>query len=121
MVAEEDRIPLGRVMLGTAFLLSIIYLFVGVAIEVLRWKLPYRWVVKTSLVLDSLPMQVLELLGLLEPVKESYVSGALSGFWLRVIFGATAVGVIFALAAFVGLLTWTARRAWEARAGRSAG
>lgn len=108
-------------MLGNAFALSILYLIVGVAIEVLRMKFPYRWVLQTSLVLDSLPLRVLGLLGLLEPAKESYLSGELSGFWLRAIFGATAVGVIFAMAAVVGVATWLARRAWEAHAARSLG
>lgn len=108
-------------MLGNAFALSILYLAVGVATEVLRMKLPYRWVLQTSLVLDSLPLRVLQLLGLLEPVKDSYVSGELSGFWLRAIFGATAIGVIFAMAAVVGIATWLARRAWEAHASRSIG
>lgn len=115
MAAQHGELPLGRVMIGNAFILSIAYLAVGVVVEVLRREVPHRWVSRASAVLDSLPVRVLELVGLLNPVREAYVAQELSGFWLRAIFGMTAVAVIFALALVVGVGTWGAQRAWDAR------
>jgi hypothetical protein len=52
---------------------------------------------------------VLTLLGWLEPLREAYLGGRLSEAGLRGAFAATALGVIFVLAAVLGLVTAAVR------------
>lgn len=108
-------------MAGNAFLLSVIYLLVGIAVEIARRVHPSTFVQRLSLSLDSLPARALEMTGAMEPLREAYFSGRISEFGVRVIFGITTVAVIFMLALVVGTLMggvrlFVARRAWR-RAG----
>lgn len=98
-----------RIMSGNAFLLSILYLLVGIGVELLRRYRPSLLILKLSLSLDSLPARALELLRLMEPLREAYFSGRISESALRLIFGATTVGIIFVLAVGVGLIMGTLR------------
>jgi hypothetical protein len=108
--------PLLRIMASNAFLLSILYLVVGLVVEVLRRYRPSRFLMRLSLSLDSLPARALELTGAMRPLSEAYLAGRISEAWIRVIFGATTVVIIFALALVVGmgmgsLRVWLERRA----------
>lgn len=94
-----------QAMLANAVLLSLMYLGIGLVVEVLLRVYPSNGVVTTSLVIDSLPARVLDGLGLLPRLTEAYAYDHLSGFWLRAIFAATTVAIIFALAVVVGLAT----------------
>src|SRR5262249_2126605 len=96
-------------MVGNASLLSVIYLASGAAIEALRRIHPSPGLERASLALDSLPARVLELLGALAPLKGAYLDGRLSEVSLRLIFGATVVAVIFAMAVGIGILMWLGR------------
>lgn len=96
-------------MVGNASLLSVIYLAAGVAIELLRRIHPTPWMERASLALDSLPARVLDLAGVLGPLRESYVYGHISEITLRFIFGATVVAVIFAMAVALGMPMWIVR------------
>jgi hypothetical protein len=103
-------------MVGNAFLLSVIYLVVGIAVELARRFYPTKFVARLSLSLDSLPAQALELTGLMEPLKTAYSNGELPDYQVRLIFGATTIVIIFLLAFAVGLLVGGLRSYIERRA-----
>jgi hypothetical protein len=105
-----NRIPLLRLMMANAAILSAIYLSVGTAIEVIRRFYPMRWAEHASLAMDALPARVLELCGLLTQLRHFYAQGHLSEFWLRFAFGAVAIGVIFFLGVVVGAAMAALRR-----------
>jgi hypothetical protein len=107
--------PLLRVLAGHALLLSAGYLAVGLAVETLRRIYPSRTVLTLSFALDALPARVLGLVGLLEPLREAYLSGRLGEAELRAIFGATALAVIFLLATGLGLGTAALRAGFRRR------
>jgi len=111
---ESPRFPLLRIMLGNALLLSGIYLFLGLVVEVLRRWFPSERVDTFSLTLDSLPGRVLILLRVMPKLRELYLYHSMSNTTLRLIFAVTTVAVIFALALLVGvamyLVAWLAER-----------
>ena len=109
MDGETPSLSLAQMMVGNASLLSVIYLASGAAIEALRRIHPSPGMERASLALDSLPARVLELLGALAPLKGAYLDGRLSELSLRLIFGATVVAVIFAMAVGIGTLMWLGR------------
>jgi hypothetical protein len=98
-----------RIMSGNAFLLSILYLLVGLGVEVARRWRPSSFIMRLSLSLDSLPARVLELVGLMTPLREAYFSGRVTEPVLRLVFGTTTICVIFLLAVSVGLFMGTLR------------
>lgn len=104
MSAEATARPLARLVVGNALTLAVVYLGVGLLVETLRRLYPSRGILTLSFALDALPAQVLSLCGLLDPLRESYLAGRLSEAGLRGIFGATAVAIIFLLAAVLGLV-----------------
>ncbi len=112
MDGETPSLSLSQIMVGNASLLSVIYLASGAAIEALRRIRPSPGMERASLALDSLPARVLELLGVLARLRGAYLDGRLSELSLRLIFGATVVVVIFAMAVGVGILMWLGRWAW---------
>jgi hypothetical protein len=112
---ETPQIPLAKMMIGNATLLSFVYVVLGLAIETVRRLRPIRWVENLAVALDALPARILELLGLLTRIHEWYAFGRLNPFWLRVIFGATTIVLIFAMAVFVGAGMWLMRRALRRR------
>ncbi|WP_163995994.1 hypothetical protein [Pyxidicoccus caerfyrddinensis] len=110
-------------MWGNAFLLSLLYLVLGVGVELALRLYPTRFLQRLSLSLDSLPARALELTGALEPLREAYFSGRITESGVRVVFGVTTVLVIFLLALVVGSLMgglrfFMARRAWRRAGGR---
>ncbi len=121
MQAETSSLSLAQIMVGNASLLSVIYLASGVAIEALRRINPSPWMERASLALDSLPARVLDLAGALGPLRQLYVDGRLSEVSLRLIFGATVVAVIFAMAVGLGILMWIGRWVWARQAAGHAG
>ena len=103
-----ERFPLVQIMLGNSFLLSGIYLSCGLLVECLRRIHPSETVVRTSIALDRLPAGVLEVLGLLGPIREAYLQNNIGEMTLRVVFGLTTVALIFTLAIMVGTGMWVA-------------
>jgi hypothetical protein len=103
MSAESPARPIAQLVALNALTLAAGYLAVGVLVESLRRVYPSRNVLTLSFALDALPAQVLSLLGLLEPMREAYLSGRLNEAWLRAIFAGTALAVIFLLAIVLGL------------------
>ena len=112
------HLPLMRIMSGNAFLLSILYLAVGVGVEAARRLWPSIFLQRLSLSLDSLPARALELVGLMQPLRNAYFSGHMPEYGLRLIFGATTVAIIFLLAVGVGLVMGTLRGFLLRRAAR---
>jgi hypothetical protein len=117
--AGEERFPLLQIMLGNSFLLSGIYLMGGLLVECLRRLHPSEGVIRTTIALDRLPAGVLEVLGLMEPIREAYLHEEIGAGMLRLVFGATTVALIFALALLVGGGMWVAMQVQQRRrAGR---
>ncbi len=112
--------PLLRIMGSNAFLLSIVYLLVGIVVEVARRLYPTRFVQRLSLSLDSLPAKVLDLLGVLEPLRANYLNGQVPDYQVRLIFAGTTIVIIFVLAFVVGMLVGSLRAYVERRAMRKA-
>jgi predicted lipid-binding transport protein (Tim44 family) len=102
-------------MLGNATLLSVVYLIAAVGVEAARRVYSPRWSEKASLAIEALPARALELTGLLGPLRRAFVYGDLSAWVVRLVFGATAVAIIFTMALLVGAGMWCIRRWWESR------
>lgn len=100
-----------RIMSANAFLLSILYLLVGILVEGVRRVWPVGFVRRMSLSLDSLPARALELVGAMQPLRDAYFSGRISEFSVRLVFGITTVLIIFLLAVVVGVFMGTLRGA----------
>lgn len=107
---QIPNVPLFRIMFGNATLLSVVYLALGVVLELLREYYPAKWVQRATLVLDSLPARTLELLGLMEPIRHAYAYDRISTAMLRVIFAGTTIGIIFLMALIVGTGMWLMRQ-----------
>ncbi len=101
---------------SNAFLLSIIYLVVGISVELARRIYPTRFVQRLSLSLDSLPAKALELTGLMEPLRADYLNAKIPDYQVRLIFASTTIVIIFALAFMVGILVGSIRSYVERRA-----
>jgi hypothetical protein len=103
------------IMAGNAFLLSIIYLAVGLVVEVLLRYRPSRFLQRLQLSLDSLPARALEVTGAMGPLSEAYLSRHITESGVRLVFGVTTIVLIFILALVVGLVmgglrVWLERR-----------
>lgn len=118
---SRPEAPLLRIMWGNAFLLSLIYLAVGLVVELAMTRWRTRFLRNLSLSLDSLPARALEMVGALEPLRDAFLDGHISGAAVRAIFGLTTVVVIFLLALGVGTLMGLVRLFMMRRAMRSAG
>ena len=121
--SRPEAAPLLRIMWGNAFLLSLLYLVLGLGVEVALRLYPTRFLQRLSLSLDSLPARALEMAGAMEPLREAYLNGHITEFAVRAVFGVTTVLVIFLLALVVGsimggLRFFVARRAWRRAGGR---
>lgn len=99
---------------SNAFLLSVVYLAFGITVEAGRRFLPAsalgQLATRASLILDALPMRILDAVGALEPLRERYLSGRLPEEALRLAFSLTTIALIFALAVGTGLALAGLRR-----------
>ncbi len=111
-------LPLMRIMSGNAFLLSILYLVVGIGVEAARRLRPSAFILRLSLSLDSLPARALELVGLMQPLREAYFAGQIRESVVRLAFGATTIVIIFLLAVVVGVFMGSLRSLMLRRASR---
>jgi hypothetical protein len=107
------RTPILRIVFQNAFVLSVLYVLLGIGVD-LAWRLrPTHFIFRLSFALDALPAQALALLGLLGPLQQANFRGSLTPAELRWIFAATAIAVIFASALIIGGLMAATRRIWE--------
>jgi len=107
-----------RIMGGNAFLLSVLYLLVGIVVEGARRVWPSIFLQRLSLSLDSLPARALELVGLMHPLREAYFAGEIREFVVRLVFGVTTIVIIFLLAVVVGVFMGSLRSLALRRASR---
>ena len=103
---SNPPVPVFRISLANATLLSGIYLAIASSVELVRRIWNPRWVDRVSLSLEAFPARTLELLGLFEPVRRAWVENKLSSLEVRFIYGFTTVAVIFSLGTLVGLVMW---------------
>jgi hypothetical protein len=108
--------PLLRIMGSNAFLLTIVYLLVGITVELARRLYPSHLVQRLSLSLDSLPARALEFIGVLAPLRADYLNGQIPDYQVRLIFAGTTIVIIFVLAFVVGMLVGSLRGYVERRA-----
>lgn len=119
--------PIVRLVLHNAFVLSVIYLLAGIAVDA-AWRFDVfhghlraeHLVFRLSIGLDALPAQVLHLLGLLGPLQDAYARGSIHELGLRWIFAVTTLAVILVTAAMVGVLMALSRRLWDRKDRRTA-
>lgn len=118
--APNAPVPVFRISLANASLLSGVYLLVAALVELIRRAWNPRWIDRASFSLEAFPARTLELLGLFEPLRKAWVANELSPIQVRLIYGLTTITVIFTLGALVGALMWliakvASRRTPEAR------
>ncbi len=100
------NLPVFRISVHNATLLSALYLAVATVLEGIRRVWNPRWAEKACLAMEAFPARALELIGLLEPIKYAYAWGNISELQVRLIFGGVTVVVIFLLAVLVGSGMW---------------
>lgn len=103
---SQQRVPVFKISLTNATLLSALYLLVASAVELIRRVWNPRWVERVSLSMEAFPARTLELLGLFQPLLDAYRTDALTGTQVRLLYGLTTVIIIFALGMAVGVLMW---------------
>lgn len=99
-------LPVVRISLHNATLLSALYLAAATALEGIRRIWNPRWAEKACLAMEAFPARALDVVGLLDPIKREYAWGNLSQFHVRLMFGAATIVVIFLLALVVGGGMW---------------
>jgi hypothetical protein len=104
----SDRRPLEvfRISLTNASMLSALYLMTAVVVEGVRRTWNPRWAERLSLALEAFPARTLEVLGLLEPLRQAWLSHTVTDLGVRVVYGATTVALIFTLGLTVGAAMW---------------
>lgn len=100
------KIPVFKISLTNASILSALYLGIGVLVELLRKIWNPRWIDQVSLSLEAFPARTLALLGLFEPLRAAWVAGEIDQLGVRFIYGFTTIAVIFTLGMLVGFLMW---------------
>lgn len=100
------RVPVFRISLTNAALLSGAYLAVGAAVEVVRREWSPRWADRLSLALEAFPARMLHFMGVFEPMRDAFVAGRLSVTQVRLAYAVTTVTLIFLLGLAVGGLMW---------------
>ncbi len=115
-----------RIALSNASLLSVLYLALAVVIEALRRLFPDSGFDAAARTIERFPAGALRLFGLLQPLnalyhhlREAYVEVVPEAV-VRLAYGITTVGIIFALGFLVAAGMWAVRAVWERRLQRKA-
>lgn len=101
-----SKVPVFRISLNNATLLSGAYLVFAAATELVRRQWNPRWIERVSLSLEAFPARTLDLLGLFEPLRRAYMNGQLSVTQVRLVYAGTTVSIIFVLGFAVGTAMW---------------
>jgi hypothetical protein len=99
-------LPVFRISIHNATLLSAFYLLLATLLEGIRRLFNVRWAERACLAMEAFPARALDLAGLLDPLKRGYAWGLFSEMQVRLLFGFTTVLVIFILAVVVGAGMW---------------
>ena len=102
-------IPIFRISLTNATVLSVAYLSMAILVEASRKWFPFRWTERASLTVEWIPTRTLEWFDLYYPVRDAVISGAMSNFEVRLLLGGISVAGIFGVALSVGLFMWCMR------------
>ena len=102
-------VPIFRISLQNATVLSVAYLLVAVLIELSERWFPFRITDRAALTIEWIPARTLDWVGLYHPIRNAVIDGDLSIFWVRIIFGFTSVLAIYAIALGVGVAMWAGR------------
>jgi hypothetical protein len=103
------RVPIFRISLQNATVLSVAYLAAAVLIELSHRYFPLRLTERAALVIEWIPARTLDWVGLYHPIRTAVIDGDLSIFAVRLIFGVTSVLAIFLIALGVGVMMWLVR------------
>lgn len=109
-MTDQRPLDVFRISLTNASMLSALYLVTAVAVEAVRRTWNPRWAERLSLALEAFPARTLEVLGLFEPLRRAWLAHGVSDLGVRVIYGATTVGLIFTLGLTVGGAMWALMR-----------
>jgi hypothetical protein len=109
-----------RLVGGNAFLLSLVYLGAGLIAELLRHVYPTRGVSHVLAVLEQTPGRALEMLGVMDRMREAYLSGSLTSFGIRWVYGCTMMLIILSTAAGMALIMASVHWLWTRARHRSA-
>ena len=100
------NLPVFRISVHNATLLSALYLAIAAALEGIRRVFNPRWAEKACLAMEAFPARAIDIVGLLDPIKHAYAWGNISELEVRLVFGLAAVVVIFLVAVVVGSGMW---------------
>ena len=100
------NLPVFRISVHNAALLSALYLGAATALEGIRRIWNPRWAENACLAMEAFPARALEVVGLLDLMKREYAWGNLTQMHVRLMFGVTTILVIFLLALVVGGGMW---------------
>ena len=100
------NLPIFRISVYNATLLSGTYLLIATVLEVIRRLFSVRWAERACLEMEKFPARALEILGILDPLKHAYAWGGITDWEVRIVFGLTTVTLIFLLAMIVGTGMW---------------
>lgn len=103
---EATAIPVFRISLTNATLLSGGYLLVGAVTEFIRRKWNPRWADQLAWSMEAFPAGILRSIGALTPLREAYARGALHETHVRLIYAASVVVTVYAIGLGVGALMW---------------
>lgn len=101
---QSQAVPVFKISLTNAALLSTLYLAVASLVEIMRRVWNPRWVDRVSFSLEAFPARTLELFGLFQPLHEAYLKDEISPLGVRFIYGFVTIGIIFTLGGFVGAM-----------------
>ncbi|MFT3709829.1 MAG: hypothetical protein QM817_19540 [Archangium sp.] len=98
----SPAVPVFKISLTNAALLSTLYLAVASLVEIIRRVWNPRWVDRVSFSLEAFPARTLELFGLFQPLHEAYLKDEISPLGVRFVYGFVTIAIIFTLGGFVG-------------------
>ena len=104
------KVPVFKISVTNASILSGLYLLIAVLVELVRRAWNPRWIERVSLSLEAFPARTLELFGLFEPLRRAWVEERIGQLGVRFIYGFTTVTVIFTLGMAVGAVMWLISR-----------
>lgn len=115
MKPSGPRPSLLKVMVENAITMSVLYLGTAALLEALRRVHSNTFLEAITRDFERVPARVLDVVGLLAPLRNTYVYGGMSELALRGVFGVTMVATIFVMAVVVGSVLWAVLRLIERR------
>lgn len=104
------RVPVFRISLTNATVLSALYLLVASVVELARRFFNFHWADRASKMLEEFPARVLHLVRLFEPLRDAYLTNKVSELQVRLIYGLVVVLIVFGMGMAVGGLLWLLAR-----------